>query len=278
MPDFNLPEDARILDNRQPFALALGQIPILARHKDYELEVREDLLPQPINAARRETVATAESFCLYLRKHGSERAAVYVQTDWLTGHPASTLFARGFIDDGDRNNTSWRSHQLQLRPRTTQIFDEWRSLDDQDISQTDLCLFLDKHLSQIVRPTSAPNAPSAAEVMTFSANLSDVKKVEFKKSVRLDNGRTQLSYNEEGEAGAVTIPRDFFIQVQPIAGRPQTYVLPVSMRYRIVDMTRLIFTLSIRGLQELIDQLREEITEEIRMGLDGPLEWPIYIS
>ena len=103
--------------------------------------------------------------------------------------------------------------------------------------------------------------------MTFVSNLSDVRKVEFKKSVNLDNGRVQLTYNEldaDGALSEIQIPKDFWIQLQPIVGHKSVYKIKVALRYRIKDGTRLSFTLEMRDLQPLLEAIREEIIADLK--------------
>ena len=57
---------------------------------------------------------------------------------------------------------------------------------------------------------------------------------------------------------------EFWIQLQPIVGRQDTYQIRVSLRYRIADSAKLIFTLEMRDLQPLLEEMREEIVKELR--------------
>ena len=260
-----------------PFVFEANGIPFLAVPDGYNVSNKESLLERPREDSRRVELADPQSVIKYLGRHGTATTAVYIRSAWMCDD--QDILAECVIDDGKTGQTSWRSHTLFLRPCPTREFRDWRRLDGKDISQIDLCLFLDKHLSQIVRPEGT-KSPTAAEVMTFAANLQDVKKVEFKKSVNLDNGRVQLLYNEDGAAGHVDIPREFFIKVRPLIGRTDTYMLKVRLRYRIVDATRLVFTVDLLGLDDLIEQIRADLTNDVVQGLKaaGEENWPVYIK
>lgn len=251
-------------------------IPHVFHAKDYECESAEEFLPRPYRDRRLVNFIDVKSLALYLERHKTNTTAIYVQTAWPKGPLLNPCLAIAFMDDGKTGQTSWRDHAVHLTPILSQPFQDWREIDGSELSQLDLVLFLDRHIDMIVKPTGNTNAPSASEVMSFAANLSDVKKVEFRKSINLDNGRVQLTYNEsEGAAGAITIPREFWIKVQPILGHSSEYMLRVAMRYRIVDTDRLIFTLDLRDIDKLLEQLRGEIVEDLQAQLS---EFPIYMS
>ena len=259
---------------RRPFVLVVEGVPHIVGHKDYEASSCEKLLPRPVRDERFVTLADAASFAEYIKIHGQKNSAVYVSATW----PASNKpLAEVVIDDGAAGESSWRDHRATLSPVLTKTFSDWRMIDQEKISQLNLCVFLDRHLQDIVRPEGT-SAPSAAEVMTFASTLSDIRKVEFKKSVNLDNGRVQLTYNEE-DAGTqnLTIPREFYIQVKPLEGHDSTYRLKVSMRYRIEDGVKLSFTLELRDIDKLLEALRKEITDGLKKDLSAS-GIPVYLK
>lgn len=261
----------------KPFPIDTKGIPCIAVPKGYQVQSAEHLLGRPLRDTRCVNVIDVESLCRYLSIHKTERAAVHVNARWPDANAPQEL-AIGFCDDGNGSVTSWRDHRVALVPLLSQDFRDWREVDGEELSQLDLVRFLDRHLHNIVQPESNSRAPSAAEVMTFAANLSDVKKVEFKKSVNLDNGRVQLTYNELDDDGAtanITVPKEFWIQLQPIVGRQDTYQIRVSLRYRIADSAKLIFTLEMRDLQPLLEEMREEIVKELR---DKVAPTPVFLT
>lgn len=110
------------------------------------------------------------------------------------------------------------------------------------------------------------------------SNLSDVKRVEFKKSVNLDNGRVQLTYNEldaDGGTANISVPRDFWIQLRPIVGRADRYNILATLRYRIVETTKLIFTIELRDLDILLEEMRDEMVKELREKV-API--PVFLT
>lgn len=259
---------------RRPFMLEVKGVPFIVGHKDYEASSCEKLLPRPVHDERLVTLADAASFTEYIRRHGQKNTAVYVSATW----PASNApMAEVIIDDGAAGQSSWRDHRATLSPVLTKAFSDWRMIDQEKINQLNLCVFLDRHLQDIVRPEGT-TAPSAAEVMTFASTLSDIRKVEFKKSVNLDNGRVQLTYNEEDTGTQnIVIPKEFYIQVKPLEGHDSTYRLKVSMRYRIEDGVKLSFTLELRDIDKLLEALRKEITDGLKKDLSAS-GIPVYLK
>lgn len=260
---------------RRPFMLEVKGVPFIVGHKDYEASSCEKLLPRPVHDERLVTLADAASFTEYIRRHGQKNTAVYVSATW----PASNApMAEVIIDDGAAGQSSWRDHRATLSPVLTKAFSDWRVIDREKVNQLNLCVFLDRHLQDIVRPEDDDKAPSAAEVYTFASQLSDVRKVEFKKSINLDNGRVQLTYNEEDTGTQnIVIPKEFYIQVKPLEGHDSTYRLKVSIRYRIEDGVKLSFTLELRDIDKLLEALRKEITDGLKKDLSAS-GIPVYLK
>lgn len=260
MPTQNSPKK----EIAKPFVFRSDGMPYIAVPEKFRIEEVEQTLDRPVRDKRMVFLVDVDSFVRYLAIHKSDKAAIHVNVKWPDHGSA---LAMGYCDDGCFGATSWRDHKLLLSPVLTKDFKDWSEIDCVSLSQLDLVRFLDRHLSNIVVPDDMQGSPSASEVMSFVSNLSDVKKVEFKKSVNLDNGRVQLTYNEvdaDGATAQITIPKEFWIQLRPIVGHPSEYRIRVSLRYRIEDTSRLIFTLELRDLQQLLEQLREEIVADLK--------------
>ena len=65
--------------------------------------------------------------------------------------------------------------------------------------------------------------------------------------------------------------------MKPLEGHDWTYQLKVAMRYRIEDSVKLIFTLELRDIDQLIEALRKEITETLRKDLSAT-GIPVYLK
>ena len=258
-----------------PSILEVAGTPHAAVPPGFKLEDLGAYLPRPVRDSRTFRVVDGASFMKYIELHRTERASIVANNVW----PAQQILATGIMDDGDSETTSWRDHTCNLSPMLSPAFADWMKICKEGVGQLDLCLFLDRHLSDIVRPDDDKTAPSSSEVMQFVSSLEDVKKVEFKKSVNVTNGRVQLTYNEadDGAAGQITIPRRFFIRIRPVVGLDQTFDLCITMRYRITDATRLTFFLEIRELDRFLEALRAEILANVRRAADG-LGIPLYMS
>ncbi len=276
MSDTNI-QNATPVEVAKPFSMSIEGVPHIAVPKDFVVHPAENLLDHPPRDIRIVSVIDADSFKSYLDIHKTDRAAVHVNSQWPSAN-SSDYLACGYCDDADNVVTSWRDHQVKLDPLLSKDFVEWRDIDGKDLSQIELCRFLDRHLSNIVRPDDQPKAPTSSEVLTFVSNLSDVKKVEFKKSVNLDNGRVQLTYNEldaDGGTANISVPRDFWIQLRPIVGRNDRYNVLATMRYRIVDSTKLVFTIELRDLDILLEEMRDEMVKELREKV-API--PVFLT
>lgn len=225
------------------------------RMKDAETRPLRDEAPWPIK------LSDNDSFVKYLTVHATRLAAVYLSTTW----PDASVVATAFCDDGNKETTSWRDKQVVRIARTSSEFVDWECVDGKDMRQLEFARFLDKHIHNIFVPEGTEKPVTAADLLKFVSCLSDIRKVTFKKSVNLDNGRVELNYVEEDDqaSGKVEMPRRFFIKLQPVRGYDAVYCFEVALRYQITDGTKLTFTLELRGLDLVFEAIRKDITDDI---------------
>jgi uncharacterized protein YfdQ (DUF2303 family) len=270
-------EEIKNIEAEKPFAFEVEGAPHIAVPENFNVHLAEEVLPKPVRDRRRVCLVDVDSFSQYLQIHKTDRAAVHVNAVWPNENNTRPL-AVGFCDDGNAQTTSWRDHEVELHPVLSKDFEDWSGIDGQEIGQLDLVRFLDRHLFNIFQPEDQPNSPSAAEVMTFVSNLSDVRKVEFKKSINLDNGRVQITYNEldsDGATASIQIPKEFWIRLKPIVGNESSYFIRVALRYRIKDNVKLTFTLEFRDLQPLMEDIRKEIINALKAKV-APV--PVFLT
>lgn len=261
----------KTLDQAKPFAFEANGIPYIGVPSNFS--IRE--AGNPAVDKRTFSVVHADSFMLYTQNHRTPRTSINIRQAWPQ---SDKVLAESIMDDGAADGvTSWRAHTAEFAPKLTPQFQDWLNINKQPMSQMDFCEFLDEHALEIVRPDDDKNAPSSSEIVGFASNLHDVKKVEFKKSVNLNNGRVQISYNEKDDGeGSIMIPRNFYIRLRPVAGYGDVVTLYVNLRYRIVDGTKIVFILSFRNLDAFFDDLREKLTAEVIAKAQSELKIPVY--
>ena len=263
-PLFNISE-------KKPFEFEANGVKYIATPNDFSVKEAGD----PARDIRTFSVVDGRSFIDYTTNHVTTRTSINIRQSWPQG---DKVLAEGIMDDGAPDGvTSWRGHTVEFSPKLTPQFQDWLDKNKQPMSQMEFCEFLDEHSLEIVRPEDDKNAPSSSEIVGFAANLHDVKKVEFKKSVNLNNGRVQISYNEKDDGeGPIMIPRNFYIRLRPVAGYADVVTLYVNLRYRIVESTKIVFILSFRNLDAFFDDLRDKLTSEVVEKAQSELKIPVY--
>ena len=261
----------KTLDQAKPFAFEANGIPYIGIPSNFS--IRE--AGNPAVDKRTFSVVHADSFMLYTQNHRTPRTSINIRQAWPQ---SDNILAESIMDDGAPDGgTSWRAHTAEFAPKLTPQFQDWLNINKRPMTQMDFCEFLDEHSLEIVRPDDDKNAPSSSEIVGFASNLHDVKKVEFKKSVNLNNGRVQISYNEKDDGeGSIMIPRNFYIRLRPVAGYGDVVTLYVNLRYRIVESTKIVFILSFRNLDAFFDDLREKLTAEVIAKAQSELKIPVY--
>ena len=117
-----------------------------------------------------------------------------------------------------------------------------------------------------MREISEPDGETMLEIAT---NLHAKKDVEFAASKNLDNGQTQLTYNEtiNGSAGRgnLEIPKKITLTIQPFTNGP-AYTIMARFRYRINSgALQMWYTLDNPHL--VIEDAVKEAAEKIKTGI-----------
>ena len=117
-------------------------------------------------------------------------------------------------------------------------------------------------------------SPDGATLLEICRTLEAKKKVNFKSSVRLGDGSTQFTYDEDvsGTAvkGTMAIPDQFSIGV-PVFENGEKYRLDVRFRYRIGDGGDLSMWLELvrehKVIEDAVKQLRAQIAKETTLAV-----------
>lgn len=120
------------------------------------------------------------------------------------------------------------THHATFVATYSDAYEAWRRAYGKTMSQVAAGQFLEERAVDVIEPDSADIMDM---VMTFEA----LKKVDFRQSMRLHDGRRQFQYTEENEArGQMTLPERIKIRV-PVFDGMEPDVIPVRVRYRIED-------------------------------------------
>ena len=173
----------------------------------------------------------------------------------------------------DINADGFRDFGARYKPVFTKSFDDWVNANETSMSQEGFALFIEKHIDDI---HPAEGMPSAAELLTFCSTVEDSKRVDFKKSVSLQDGRVELIYqkrSDDAREQRLSLFRQFSLALRPFVDRERTYAVTASLRFRIRD-GQITFWYELKALDELMEKLRSDIRQEMlsRMGV------PVYLA
>ncbi|WP_416975620.1 DUF2303 family protein [Streptomyces sp. 4F14] len=214
---------------------------------------------QPPRKKGTTTVRDARSWSTYFTKHSSQDSEVYADSERLT--VTAVLNAHGTDDP------SWGDHRLVLALRATDAWKQWMQTDGQLLDQETFAEFLEGHLPELLKPSSA-------DMLEIAQSLQATSKVDFQSGVRLSSGQRQLQYVETtttkaGQKGQLTVPDTFVVGLVPFEGS-EGYQLTARLRYRITE----------RGLrmgyklERPADVLRAAFGDVVD-AIDGDIEQPV---
>ncbi len=220
----------------------------------YELKSLEPHQDGPDSLMAQHTFDDVESLVVYLRnwatptsmfKADADRRRIMAVIDY---HESADMPARC-------------RHKVEFQARLHPVMALWLGACDRTMSQLKFGRFLEDRAKEVVEPDAA----SVMEmVMTFDA----IKKVSFRSSQRLHDGRRQFHYVEENEArGGLTLPESFVVETPIFAGAAPEYV-KFMVRYDISDGD-LTFKIEMHDKDIVLNRAFEGCVTALRDGLEG---------
>lgn len=199
--------------------------PMLLIPKDYTLQRLDDLRDWPIRIQQSTRHTTAQSFINYFRTYADEDSAIFI--DEINHQSALAI-----LDYHAPAQADWKQHTAVFDLVKTPEWETWLQHNKKPKTQAEFGAFIEDNLPDIV-------APTGAEMLEIALGIQAKTEVKFSSGIRLDNGQTQLTYNEtiDGAAGAkgqLKIPEKFSIGLKLFRG-DAPYQLDARLRYRIKD-------------------------------------------
>lgn len=238
----------------------LGEIPVLV-NPDGCYRIIEPLLKKPLrNTGYNVTLRHADSFKAFTKAHAVEGSEIMFSAN-------GEIKARLDIDAA-----TFREYGALYVPAKTQSFKDWLEVNCTKMDQAEFALFIERHIDDI---HPAEGMPSATDILTFCSTVEDAKRVEFKKSVSLQDGRVELIYAEktdEAREQKLALFREFSLALRPFLDRDQAYAITASLRFRIKD-GQIVFWYELKGIEALMEKLRADIKTDLEAtGL------PVYLA
>lgn len=235
---------ARVTDGAAPYAV----IP-----DNYAVTDLEHTLPAPLR--KRGTVFAADeaSFIALVSRHKTSATMIYAQSS-----PPSFL---AIINDHGAFDTGWRDFRISWPAQHAVEWKTWTGANRRAMKQAEFAQFIEDNLPDIVEPVGA-------DMLEISRTLEAKKKVNFASGIRLSNGQTELTYEEEiqGTAakGKLQIPEQFLIGIPVLEGGSR-YAVKARLRYRI-DNAQLLMWFDLerphKVLEDAVQQARASVAEK----------------
>lgn len=152
-----------------------------------------------------------------------ERGYIYADPD------ARTITAV-FNDQRSTLAPGWRDHRATFAAVYTPEFKKWLDKNTVNMGQTEFAEFIEDNLADI-------QGDQAQNLLTVATTIQATNGINFSSAKRLQDGQTQLTYNEvldatAGADGSLTIPKTFALGVR-IFKNGEGYKLTARLKYRI---------------------------------------------
>lgn len=239
-----------------------NEIPVSLVPKGYELEIHsaeaEKLSDQPFKLKQRVQITNTESFIEYVKRHQTASTAIFCDVD---EHKFIAV-----LDYHQGTSPSWNSHVAELLLIETPEWERWQAKDKDVMSQTDFALFVEDNMLEIINP-------AGAEMLEITKTLSSKQDVNFRSSIRLEDGQTQLQYDETieskaGEKGNLVIPDKINLGITLYRGG-DGYSMEARFRFRMRQGTLQLWYELIRPERAVADavnnvftQIQDELAED----------------
>lgn len=243
----------------------VGTTPVLLLPSGFQAADMERLLPAPTRKRGTTVLNDADSFIAVVNDQKGEATRLF-----------STINPPTFtaVFNADADEAGWGDHRAKYNAPLSPEWGAWTKADGQKMDQQDMAIFLESNMIDVVFIAADPangelGSPDGATLLEICRTLAAKKDVEFKSAVRLTDGSTQFTYNEEvrGTAvnGTMQIPEQFSIGV-PVFENGAKYRQDVRFRYRIGQGGDLVIWIELvrphKVIEDAVKQLRALIGEQ----------------
>ena len=135
-----------------------------------------------------------------------------------------------FNDQRADNQPGWRDHRAVFKAELTPEYALWLSLHKKPFTQGEFAEFIEDNLADL-------NGEDAQLLLNVATTIQATSGINFASARRLQDGQTQLTYNEvinatAGADGALKIPQKFTLGLR-IFKNGEGYMLTARLKYRL---------------------------------------------
>lgn len=238
-----------------------NSFPYVLLPEGYRYEGKEDILPAPLRKRGGTTLNDAASFVAVVNDQKGEATRLY-----STISPPT--FTAVFNDVAAQ--PGWRDHTAKYNAPLSPEWKTWVAASGRQQSQVDFAQFIETNLPDIAEPVGAT-------VLEVARTLEAKKKVNFASSLRLSDGSTQFTYEEDvqgsAQKGQLKVPEVFVLAI-PVFENGDLWKVEAQLRYRIADGGKLTIWYELVRPHKVI----EAAVKELRTTIATETELPILVG
>ena len=149
-------------------------------------------------------------------------------TGYVYADPDTRTITVVFNDQ--KGATGWRDHRAVYKAALTPEAERWLGRNGQQFTQTEFAEFIEDNLADL-------QGVEGQTLLTVATTIAAATGINFSSAKRLDNGQTQLTYNENidaraGADGALQIPKTFTLGLR-LFKNGGGYKLTARLKYRL---------------------------------------------
>ncbi len=249
----------------------IAGVPMLRVPGNYEVREYPEYMERPRRIRFSMEAHTVEGFCDYITRYGDEPVALFHSIE----HP----FFKAIFDFHEQGKPNWCDHNATLAMTKSQQFSDWCELAARPVDQMAFAEFIEQHADDV-------NAPPVTELLEAVLNFRQTTNINFSSVRRLDNGQTELVYQETDvghqDAGrqATRLPSEITLAI-PVFEGGTVYAIRALLRYRAREGgIKLWFEIAQlpkvrrQAVQDVIDQVRRNLPD-VPMYAGDPIERPM---
>lgn len=247
--------------------------PVLVLPEGFKVADLANLLPAPARKRGTAVLNDAESFVAVVIDQKSADTRIFSTINPPT---FTAVFNHNAAEAG------WGDHKAQYNAPLAPEWLAWTAMDGKKVGQVELAQFIENNLVDVVfidkdmagAPVGEVGSPDGATLLEVCRTLEAKKKVDFKSAIRLADGSTQFTYDEDvqGSArqGQLAVPEQFSLGI-PVFENGEKYRADVRLRYRIQDGGNLVMWLELirphKIIEDAVKQLRADIAKQTELPI-----------
>lgn len=229
----------------------IDEVPHIFVPGNCSLQKMESALAAPRRIRVNVKVIDLESFLSYLNTYKEPSTQIFVRSN------ADGLNATAIIDyPASAAQTAWGQHRITFFTQHTPEWQRWMGLNKEALSQRVFGEFVENNLQHFVNP-------SGADMLTIARDIEVKQNVEWKGTVRLENGDTSINYINTSKAGAgeIEVPNRFTIGLRVFRGG---VVYPLDAKLRVkLSGSELALQYELLRVEELLEAVMTDIIGQI---------------